>query len=42
MPLSMLVPSWVLVAACIYFGLDTDLTAQVAARAARGLLGLAS
>lgn len=39
MPLSMLVPAWVLVAACIYFGLDTDLTAEVAARAARGLLG---
>ncbi len=39
MPLSMLVPALVLVAACIYFGLDTELTGDVAARAARGLLG---
>ena len=41
MPLSMLVPAWVLVAACVYFGLDTDLTADVAALAARSLLGAA-
>jgi multicomponent Na+:H+ antiporter subunit D len=40
MPLSMLVPAWVLVAACIYFGLDTDLTADIAKRAAHALLGL--
>ena len=39
MPFSMLVPALVLVAACIYFGLDTELTGDVAARAARGLLG---
>ncbi len=39
MPLSMLLPAWVLVGACVYFGLDTGLTAEVAARAARGLLG---
>lgn len=41
MPLSMLVPAWVLVLACVYFGLDTGLTAEVAAQAARGLLGSA-
>lgn len=41
MPLSMLVPALLLVAACVYFGLDTELTADVAARAARGLLGIA-
>jgi multicomponent Na+:H+ antiporter subunit D len=41
MPLSMLIPALVLVAACIYFGLDTDLTADVATRAARGLMGKA-
>ena len=39
MPLSMLIPAWALVAACVYFGLDTDLTVQVAAQAARSLLG---
>jgi multicomponent Na+:H+ antiporter subunit D len=39
MPLSMLAPAWVLVFACVYFGLDTELTVDVAARAARGLLG---
>jgi len=38
MPLSMLIPAWALVAACVYFGLDTDLTVQVAAQAARSLL----
>jgi len=40
-PLSMLIPAWLLVAACVYFGLDTDLTVEVACRAARGLLGIA-
>lgn len=39
MPPSMLVPAWVLVALCLYFGLDTALTAEVAGRAARLLLG---
>jgi multicomponent Na+:H+ antiporter subunit D len=38
-PLSMLLPAWTLVIACIYFGLDADLTAEVAQRAARSLLG---
>jgi multicomponent Na+:H+ antiporter subunit D len=41
MPISMIVPAWMLVGACIYFGLDTDLTVDVAARAARDLLGAA-
>ncbi len=33
-PLSMLIPTWILAGACIVFGLDADLTAGVAARAA--------
>ncbi len=37
-PLSLLIPSFVLVIACIYFGFDTTLTAEVAARAAAVLL----
>lgn len=40
-PLSMLLPAWALVVACVYFGLDADLTAEVAQRAARSLLGVA-
>lgn len=39
MPLAMLIPAWVLVAACLYFGLDTDLTADIARRAAHALVG---
>lgn len=38
-PLSMLVPILVLAAATIYFGFDTELTANVAATAAKMLLG---
>jgi multicomponent Na+:H+ antiporter subunit D len=38
-PWSMLAASWVLVLACVYFGLDTTLTADVAGRAATALLG---
>ncbi len=38
-PLSMLVPMWVLVAANIYFGVDTDLTIRLASLAAEALLG---
>lgn len=41
MPVSMLVPAWVLVAACVYFGLDATLTAEIAGRAARSLMGAA-
>jgi multicomponent Na+:H+ antiporter subunit D len=37
-PLSMLAPAWALVAACIYFGIDTDLTLGGAAAAAEQLL----
>jgi multicomponent Na+:H+ antiporter subunit D len=33
-PLSMLIPTWILAAACIVFGLDADMTAGLAARAA--------
>ncbi|MGE0416498.1 MAG: monovalent cation/H+ antiporter subunit D family protein [Acetobacteraceae bacterium] len=39
-PPSMLVCAWVLVAACVWFGVDTEMTAQVASRAAHGLLGI--
>jgi len=38
-PLAMLVPTWILVVANIYFGLDTDLTVGVASAAATFLLG---
>ncbi len=41
MPASMLIPAWVLVAGCLYFGLDTALTVETAGRAARLLLGAA-
>jgi multicomponent Na+:H+ antiporter subunit D len=37
-PASMLVPLWLLVAASIYFGIDTSLTVNVAGRAAEALL----
>lgn len=37
-PLSMLIPAWVLVAACVYFGLDTEATVGAASRAAAALL----
>lgn len=38
-PLPMLIPLWILVAASVYFGLDTSLTVGVAERAAETLLG---
>ena len=38
MPPSMLIPAWVLVGFCLYFGLDTSLTTEVAERAARLLI----
>ena len=38
-PLSLLLPTWVLVVANVYFGLDTDLTVGVATRAVQ-MLGL--
>ncbi len=37
-PLEMLVPAWLMIAACFYFGLDTALTVDGAARAAATLL----
>lgn len=37
-PLSMLVPAWLLVAACVYFGLDTAATVGTASKAAQALL----
>ncbi len=37
-PLSMLVPAWIFVVACIYFGLDTSSTVGTAAIAAQTLL----
>jgi multicomponent Na+:H+ antiporter subunit D len=41
-PLSMLIPTWVLIGASIYFGIDTDLSVGVAQKAALSLLGLPS
>jgi multicomponent Na+:H+ antiporter subunit D len=38
-PLSMLVPTWVLIGASVYFGIDTSLTVGVARRAAAYLIG---
>jgi multicomponent Na+:H+ antiporter subunit D len=38
-PLSMLVPLWILVATNVYFGVNTELTADLAERAARALMG---
>jgi multicomponent Na+:H+ antiporter subunit D len=40
-PLSMLVPTWILILANLYFGIDTSLTIGVATKAAASLLGLA-
>lgn len=40
-PLSMLVPTWTLVLANIWFGVDADLTVGVARTAALGLMGMA-
>jgi multicomponent Na+:H+ antiporter subunit D len=38
-PLSMLIPTWILIGASIYFGIHTSLTLGVAERAAKLLLG---
>jgi len=38
-PLSLLAPTWVLIGASVYFGIETDLTVGVAGRAAGALLG---
>lgn len=37
-PMSMLVPMWILALACIWFGLNTDMTMSAAQAAAQGLL----
>jgi multicomponent Na+:H+ antiporter subunit D len=37
-PLSMLIPAWIFVIACIYFGLDTSSTVGTAAIAAQTLM----
>ena len=37
-PLSMLIPLWIMALACIYFGLDSDLTLNASKTAAEGLL----
>ena len=39
-PLMMLIPVWLLIGANVYFGIDTDLTVDVAERAAKSLLGM--
>ena len=39
-PLGLLVPTWALIGACVYFGIDTSLTLGVAGRAAETLLAL--
>ncbi len=39
-PASMLIPTWMLAAACVYFGIDTSLTLGVAREAADVLIGL--
>ena len=41
-PASMLIPTWILIGANIYFGIDASLTTRVGEAAARALLGLAS
>jgi multicomponent Na+:H+ antiporter subunit D len=38
MPLSMLIPTWIMAGATVYFGIDTSLTVDVARRAAEMLL----
>ncbi|MEX2571885.1 MAG: monovalent cation/H+ antiporter subunit D family protein [Gemmatimonadota bacterium] len=41
-PLSLLIPTWTLILANLYFGIDATLTAGVAGRAAAALLGIGS
>ncbi|NIR32680.1 MAG: monovalent cation/H+ antiporter subunit D family protein [Gammaproteobacteria bacterium] len=41
-PVSLLAPTWALIAANVYFGLDTSVTVGVATRAAQTLLGAGS
>jgi multicomponent Na+:H+ antiporter subunit D len=39
-PLSLLIPTWILVLANLFFGIDAKLTSEVATRAAQSLLGV--
>ncbi len=39
-PLQLLIPTWVLIGASVYFGINTDLTVGVATAAAKVLLGI--
>ena len=41
-PMSMLIPTWFLMGAAIYYGLDTEVTVGIAQRAAEAMLGAAS
>ena len=41
-PAAMLIPTWILIGANIYFGIDASLTTRVAGEAARVLLGVGS
>ncbi|MEE8334729.1 MAG: monovalent cation/H+ antiporter subunit D family protein [Alphaproteobacteria bacterium] len=41
-PLSMLIPTWILIGASVYFGINTELTVDVAGRAAVALFGAGS
>ena len=38
-PWSMLVPTWLMIGATLYFGIFTDTTAGIAAEAAKALMG---
>lgn len=41
-PPAMLIPTWILIGASVYYGIDTDLTVGVAKQAAQQLLGVGS
>jgi hypothetical protein len=38
----MLIPTWILIGASVYYGINTDLTVSVAKQAAQQLLGVGS
>ena len=38
-PMSLIIPTWILIIASIYFGLDTELTLSAANASAEALLG---
>ena len=39
--MALLIPTWVLIVANFYFGIDATFTAEVAGSAARSLMGIA-